>query len=79
MPFVLTVLSPFLAVLSSTEGSTTLLDSTVIEGLFSIGKQIIGICTTPPLNVFVILGVIGGVVGVIGGIFAFVGARRRAR
>lgn len=67
---------PFLTVLSTTEGSTSLLDSALIEGLFNIGKQIIGICTTPPLNAFVVLGLIGGVVGVVGGIFAFVGARR---
>lgn len=64
------------ALLSSAEAGTSLLDSSLIQGLFDIGKQIIGICTTPPLNAFVVLGLVGGVVGVVGGIFAFVGARR---
>lgn len=50
------------------EGATSILDTSVVTFVVDGAKQILGIMTTPPLGIFLTIGIIGAVIGVVAGI-----------
>lgn len=50
------------------EGATSILDTGVVTFVVDGAKQILGIMTTPPLGIFLTIGIIGAVIGVVAGI-----------
>lgn len=46
--------------------STNVLDSSIVTFVVDAVKQFLGILTTPPLGVFITIGILGAVVGLAG-------------
>lgn len=61
--------------LSDASGASSVLDTGVVTFIIDAAKQLIGILTTPPLGVFLTIGIIGAVAGLVGTIVMLV--RRR--
>lgn len=59
----------------SGEGASNILSSEVVTFVVNGAKDIIGILTTPPLGVFLTIGILSAIVGLTGSIVAMV--RRR--
>ncbi len=47
------------------EGATDILDSNTITFVVNGAKEILGIMTTPPLGVFLTIGIVGSVAGLV--------------
>lgn len=52
--------------------STNVLDSSIVTFVVDAVKQFLGILTTPPLGVFLTIGILGAVVGLVGVIVSMV-------
>lgn len=65
------MLTPTVFALAAEEASN-ILDSSVVNFITDAAKSVIGIMTTPPLGIFITLGIIGGVVGLVATIVAIV-------
>lgn len=50
------------------ESVTSILDSSVVSFIVDGAQQILGILTTPPLGVFISIGLVGSIAGVAFGI-----------
>lgn len=60
---------PFLSMIASGEGAVSnVLDSTVITAIINAVKEFIGILTTPPLGIFITIGILGTVVALVASI-----------
>ena len=55
----------FLTVLASGDGATSVLDPAVITTVINAVKEFVGILMTPPLGVFLTIGILGTIVGVV--------------
>lgn len=53
-------------IVASGEGATSILDSNVIKFVTDSMSDIIGILTTPPLGIFLTIGILGTIVGLVG-------------
>lgn len=53
-------------------GTTSVLDSSIVTFVVDAVKQFLGILTTPPLGVFLTIGILGAVVGLVGVIVSMV-------
>ena len=51
---------------------TSVLDSSIVTFVVDAVKQFLGILTTPPLGVFLTIGILGAVVGLVGVIVSMV-------
>lgn len=60
------------SVMVAAEGSTSILDSNVIKFVTDAMGDILGILTTPPLGVFLTIGILGTIVGLVGKIVSTV-------
>lgn len=59
----------FLSMIASGEGAVSnVLDSTVITAIINAVKEFIGILTTPPLGIFITIGILGTVVALVASI-----------
>lgn len=52
--------------------SSNVLDSSIVTFVVDAVKQFLGILTTPPLGVFLTIGILGAVVGLVGVIVSMV-------
>lgn len=61
-------LGQFLGLVAADAGttSTSVLDSNIVTFVVDAVKQFLGILTTPPLGVFLTIGILGAVVGLVG-------------
>lgn len=57
------------------ETTASILDSSVVQFVVDGAKSVIEIMATPPLGIFLTIGLIGGVIGVVGGIVRMVKRR----
>lgn len=55
-----------------TAEASSILDSSVVDFVVDAAGSVIGIMTTPPLGIFLTIGLVGAVVGVVGTIVALV-------
>lgn len=53
-------------VANETGVSSSVLDSSIVTFVVDAVKQFLGILTTPPLGVFLTIGILGAVVGLVG-------------
>lgn len=60
------------AVMVAAEGGSSILDSNVISFVTKAMGDILGILTTPPLGVFLTIGILGTIVGLVGKIVSTV-------
>lgn len=58
-----------------TEGSSSVLDDSVVTFIINGAKEVLSIITTPPLGIFITIGIIGSVVGLVSGIVRMVRKR----
>lgn len=56
----------------ATSTGTSVLDSSIVTFVVDAVKQFLGILTTPPLGVFLTIGILGAVVGLVGVIVSMV-------
>lgn len=61
-------LGQMLGLVAADQGATTsnVLDSGIVTFVVDAVKQFLGILTTPPLGVFLTIGILGAVVGLVG-------------
>ncbi|MBE5883381.1 MAG: hypothetical protein E7291_02995 [Lachnospiraceae bacterium] len=58
-----------------TDGSSSVLDDSVVTFIINSAKEVLSIITTPPLGIFITIGIIGSVVGLVSGIVHMVRKR----
>lgn len=57
---------PFLSLIASGEGAaSSILDGSTITTVINAVKEFMGILTTPPLGIFITIGILGTVVGLV--------------
>lgn len=56
-------------------GAASILDSDVVTFIVDGAQKVLGIMTTPPLGIFLTIGIIGAVVGLVGSIVSMVKRR----
>lgn len=54
------------AVMVAAEGGSSILDSNVIKFVTDAMGDVLGILTTPPLGIFLTIGILGTIVGLVG-------------
>lgn len=65
-------LGQMLGLVADAAESTSVLDSSIVTFVVDAVKQFLGILTTPPLGVFLTIGILGAVVGLVGVIVSMV-------
>lgn len=65
-------LGQMLGLVADAVSTSNVLDSSIVTFVVDAVKQFLGILTTPPLGVFLTIGILGAVVGLVGVIVSMV-------
>lgn len=61
-----------MALMTLAASADSVLDTSVVTFIVDTVKSFLGILTTPPLGIFLTIGIVGGVIGLVGGIVSMV-------